>query len=558
MKITISLITFILLSAQLTKAAIDPSDYKILADSKCINCEANACGQKGTEDPTCLRCKSSHGLKFGTTNECEQCKGTERKRSVEKVGETKCEECPTREILVSGRCQKCKDREERKDNTCVECEGNKIQENNKCIDKCKPYQIATVLNTCEDCPDSHIQKKNECEKCPDGNISEHGNTKNTCTPCKDDEIVEANVCKKCTGNKVRQGNECKACGSRKIKNTAGKCVDCKEREIVDSAKNQCIECKPHKIRVGNECKECKDDEYSKKNECVKLGGNQVRGGSDKNTPVDCKDNQYVKDNACNDCDSSCEKCVSPDGHCVLCKLGTYGVDTSNKRTCRQCIDSKCDNCAQDYTICEDCGPGDYLSGSSCKSCIPDCHLCTNEKNCFKCENGKYVKGGKCVDASQFKAGSIKCANDCKRCSTYLQCDQCNPGFYVNDDKLCGQCPGHCAECVTPEYCSVCASGYGKDDDGECVPESELNGSWSWWQIMLLFATIFGLIGGIGYCLFSMGREKFRSSNMLAQRTSYPTRKVENNYGGGSSMRESELYRSRSGGGSLQLSQNIGF
>lgn len=520
---------------------------EVLADNQCVNCDTKSC----LTGPKCARCKPNHGLKSGSVKECEECKAAERKRSNEVSN--KCEECPDRFILSGVECKECGIREIRVNNECKPCEDHKIQKSNKCED-CKLNEISTDMNECKACETGYKQEGNKCVKCQEHFYSISAT--NECKECKDNEIVENNACKACGATEGRVGDKCVPCTSRQIKYDKGKCVDCKDREKVDKTANKCIECPKHQIRVENECKECKLDEISDGNVCKQVGGNQIQVD---NKAVDCKDNQFVKDNKCVDCGKNCQKCVPPDGNCQLCLLGEFGLDPAGAKDCKTCSDPKCLNCGKDHKKCEECQTGSFLSPTGCKECIKDCHLCTTEKNCFKCGNGKFVKGGICVDSANFTQEKIKCADDCVRCTTYLQCDQCRSGFFVNNDKLCQQCPGNCSECTSSDVCSLCQAGYTADNSGVCHVTSDLENNWPWWKVLLIILAGLSIIGLIGYLIFQRKQDEFRSSNMLDNQTSYPYKKVEDSYGRGQSYNESDIYRSRDSlGRDLELSRNIGF
>lgn len=257
------------------------------------------------------------------------------------------------------------------------------------------------------------------------------------------------------------------------------------------------------------CEECESSEYGK---CIK-----------------CRENFQLIDGTCPCDDTSCALCLEPLSKysCLLCKRGYHRENNAcicNIDYCQICGEDKCLKCLDSYRY-----------DDSLKKCLKrrdnaftcydnNCKFCytREEKSCYECNIGYYLKEGVCKIANSANSNGIcssgyyekdsycylkcqglncnkitgdnnscdnnkciqcfrndlsyveKCQNKelcridgCKICLTENECAECVRGYYYYSGK-CYKCSDGCSLCTNANECDYCISGYNLDNEKKCV------------------------------------------------------------------------------------------
>jgi hypothetical protein len=161
---------------------------------------------------------------------------------------------------------------------------------------------------------------------------------------------------------------------------------------------------------------------------------------------------------------------------------------------------QCKTCdVEDGKKCGLCNDGDYLKDGKCYNCfekIIGCKKCSSENECEVCENNYLKKDKKCVASYELIPGCMiaeendniysckkcfagfvipenkttceKCPENCQKCQTVDKCEKCKEYFYLKDNK-CTSCPENCKECNDEDgKCTECNSGFTLISADKCV------------------------------------------------------------------------------------------
>lgn len=264
--------------------------------------------------------------------------------------------------------------------------------------------------------------------------------------CSEGEVEVNGICEKC------QVENCKQCSPADSKS----CSQC-EKVMFTDPKTGVVECK-------ETCPEGTYEDVDKK--CYQCSSNCLSCGA----------------TGCNTCESGFllenENCVEK------CKLGSIErngkcVECSDKKCeiCNPLNESECTKCSSPYSLkgtecVEKCPQFEWMKQqitddiSECKRCIDKCQICNNQESCLSCEEGTYLKDGKCVTECGDNYVTRINTKECVKC-TYPECKQCDP----NNTNVC-------LECTKPYYLTpndicveVCLEGfYAKQNPSKaCVP-----------------------------------------------------------------------------------------
>lgn len=161
---------------------------------------------------------------------------------------------------------------------------------------------------------------------------------------------------------------------------------------------------------------------------------------------------------CGACPVNCYECYDNNKICDECDLGYgYARDSNGLRNgkCEKCKIQNCEICNNDLAICTGCLDGFYSESvegviTKCSPCLSNCERCDNSSTCRRCNNGYYVKDGKCSDTY--------CPENCESCSSDTYCEYCNKGYKLSNGK-CIKNTDHCEDGFSDE-CVHCSKGYG--------------------------------------------------------------------------------------------------
>jgi hypothetical protein len=342
-------------------------------------------------------------------------------------------------------------------------------------------------------------------------------------------------CDKCAGSTLLEIDACTVNGCISCVSDYSTCLACKASWYFDKTNTLCYETLPSKMglvkgttvseikpcEVAN-CEKCNTDN-TVCDECViqapklYLDGNTctdtipdgkgvdtsiavptIKPCTDTVNCLKCADNI----NVCTECASTIYVYV---GTCVASITGNKGKDTAaSVLTLKDCKDTKCATCSDNYEVCTQCNPSVYLDGTTCTSIIPagkgvvtsaavlsiaacqdstNCAICEADNTiCTDCKNNMYVDGTVCVSTIadgkgldlSIPARTLKACTDttnCAKCAAdYTKCSECSNSLFVKADD--GTCVASAAKYgkdlaaavltikpCTDTNCDVCTDNY---------------------------------------------------------------------------------------------------
>ena len=131
---------------------------------------------------------------------------------------------------------------------------------------------------------------------------------------------------------------------------------------------------------------------------------------------------------------TCYSCSSIHSHCSVC---------SNSSDCLEChppyfLDgTSCSRCevgclSCNSSSCFSCDLGLSLQGGVCQVCPIGCTVCSTSSVCSQCAPGNYLSGSSCLSCGSTTPGCLLCDSS--------QCLSCNiGGGYLLDDGSCIFC-----------------------------------------------------------------------------------------------------------------------
>jgi hypothetical protein len=432
----------------------------------------------------------------------------------------KCSICPSN-------CKYCTYSSTFKNPVCYECiEGYYRQPtyafvNDQCYNTCPISYYPDITNppilckpcrlNCEICSNS-----SDCSLCNVGYMLSDDTS--TCIPC-------LSGCRTCLST-----TECSQCADKYWLDSASKsCKSCSINCLTCSSSSQCDICENNGYDevVINGIRTCRllctkpYYFYGILGNCVQYSADRLKVticSEDSSRRVTCRNclTSELNQNNCQStlCPVDCRVCNTINGAiiCSVCKMGTYRTIDSlscgdicpefyfkfyNNAACTSCR-SNCKRCQADRFGCEECGNEQSLSLDGtycvlncpinqysdrtgiwrCKSCIPNCEICTNNTNCLKCLNNLYIVTSisgvvscqtACPPRSYYDSNRVcyYCMDNCDVCardnSGVLVCSTCSIGFIlINQECVELKCDPNCPNCVisnTVLKCELCKDGY---------------------------------------------------------------------------------------------------
>ncbi|MCQ2816506.1 MAG: hypothetical protein MJ252_04480 [archaeon] len=297
------------------------------------------------------------------------------------------------------------------DKNCEEC----TQRTGLCIN-CKKDYFLTFNYTCEECPNSCLDKycsSDGCEECT--SLNTYGPFCNISCPsgCNTTDKSKT-VCERYTGH-CNEG-----CKAEHIipYDTCDRCIDLYYDELCDK---KCGEgCKNNCERYTAACSECLDGYYGK----------------------ECNDTCPIN------CDLSKMNCDKKTGECFICKIRYFGpqceecpkncFDCENAENCTDCYEGFYGPGCQ-YNCSENCSRKECKKETgACESCKKGYYNSTCDLNCYGCNEYCFQNNGLCTDHN-CKENYYDPLNGCnKECS-----EECLNG--------CDAFTGDCINCKSKEF-----------------------------------------------------------------------------------------------------------
>jgi hypothetical protein len=315
------------------------------------------------------------------------------------------------------------------------------------------------------------------------------------------------------------------------KSSLGFCTKCKFGFGFDKFM-KCVKCDPacEECHWADKCIKCKKSFYKKGGGCEPCS---MRGCDlcDEKECFSCLPNAYLHMGVCVQGPPGCQLCESHAPTCRICEKGMKMVDghcipdcdvancakCNGDETCRYCKSTLnprrgyepapsgknpcpfvCDptelNCLVTPKMrrgvadvcfplgCKLCPKGHYRQNYRCVKCPAHCESCFNGE-CTKCERGKVLVKGECMEMAP--PGDGECACDefmdeaAKRCKTCVEidvhckacskegCEKCAPNFRPSRDKQ------KCLPCNPDKECrpkeKVCPEGFSYINS-KCIPD----------------------------------------------------------------------------------------
>jgi len=469
-------------------------DGYVAINGRCTPCNKNCkkCVANATKD--CVECDDTFSLFNHTCHEPCPVNTFETVESSLSI----CKNCPKE-------CESCDSTDK-----CNSCKLGYVLQEGKCITTCTSGYVEVAGDICKECVDA------DCDTCNPTDLNE-------CTTCKNSKVLLNGDCvDKCGEGYYVQDAKCYPCSKNcNFCSSGNDCQVCVAGNHFVGDSEVCDVCPDDHVIIGDRCYECS---VSNCNLCVagdKDKCNTCDSGyvlDDHKCPTTCPLYKYEKDGKCSRCeelcevctsDTNCTKCASPNllhlGDCVpLCPNHYVKHPTEDK--CIPCSDiSKCIVCKAENTneciecesnsvlhdgICkEKCPKGHYLVGTDCKDCSKNCESCTDNQSCNICDDGFFLKNGKCVDDCkdgyrvENNEKCVKCTTNCKECNAdqCLICvvgkvllegvcvDVCSAETY-NNNGICEPCSQGCLLCETKDICDKCQDNMAINSVGECVTD----------------------------------------------------------------------------------------
>jgi len=424
------------------------------------------CG-KCTTSTSCTTCVETHYLST-TTNTCEA------KKDYEEIEGRVCAEYND----CSSQCEyfTCKEKQGTEDKNYIFNWENERSNYGKCeekegIDYCKQYELI----------DNDFDRYYHCAKCKDNTYSynyvKNGRKVTVCQPCagleeksklhcKSFTNAECNVCKECEGGYINVNGACQApipnCMEYGVSGGDVVCTSCKSSYLLSST-----------------------------GKCIKLG-----------TISHCAN--YVNETLCSKCEDNYIVQFYPDNYLKSIVQNNLYAEYSTHVESSVCVPNEniehCNNSSKiEPTLCNGCDEGyglDYERFKCQSGEVEHCLEYTYFDYCKKCEDGYYLKLGKCYECTEEsldisfscnlcnpqylpiskdplgKCYDTHCLNNredievienvCNPNSKVKYCLQCESGYILNSNKL--------TDCIKEENNPVkgCVK-YNKDgDDKECI------------------------------------------------------------------------------------------
>jgi hypothetical protein len=479
--------------------------------------------------------KSSPICKKCTDSNCKKCSGKANY----------CEECKKPNVLLEGECvTSCPDGFFLDSflNKCIKCDpicGKCSLSSSNCISCITGFTYSSNNSTCSDtCLDSQVtdlSQPNLCKNC----------TASFCKKCKPDSLNECIICqdgfKLDTLNKTcvkicpdgtflsTDGKTCETCQNcLTCKDYTGECTSCKEPEKL--ILNECIipshdreipkiickdtNCKKCDKLQKNTCFLCNDPYALLDGKCLPLCAQGYFLDSITNTCQICKIDNCAKCSS-QDSGASCSQCkdqffqVLTEGQCKIdCPEGYYKNLVT--QTCEKCEVSDCKTCSDSKTVCTNCKEGFYFIPSEnrcakdcpvgfytntitmkCEPCSSNCHICSSEAQCQKCDTLNFLYEGRCVPdcpTNFYKNSESRSCNKCEdenclKCLTKDKCVSCKPPLILSGNicvsscsnktytntltNECKDCPQYCEKCESSEKCITCEKNKVLQSNGKC-------------------------------------------------------------------------------------------
>jgi len=412
-----------------------------------------------TDTNTCQPCSSICGSCSGSSTTCITCNAT----AGYYLSGTTC-------LLCNNICATC----QTTSTNCTSCSGTYLQ-NNTCQSTCPTGYYERSDYTCQLCDTScstcSAGGSTNCNSCPTGyylspsttggcmicdvTCNTCNTTSTTCLSCNSGTYLYSNTCPTTCPNgyyKSISDNTCKTCDTSCAECSAAgssACTGCATGYYL-TAENQCSVCSgcASCVTTATNCLSCSGTTYLNGNTCVAI----------------CPNGEWPRssDNTCQNCDSSCQTCVSPgtSTSCSTCNSGFYISGT----TCQNCS-IVCSTCITNAITCLSCPSGSYLFGSNCISSCPDgnwpntanktCDSC--DSSCLTCQfPGTSTSCLTCSIGLVINGQCTSCTTPCKNCTgVSTNCTSCTGGYYLTSNQCETTCPdGYYADPST-NTCLIC-------------------------------------------------------------------------------------------------------
>ncbi|EAL44430.1 tyrosine kinase putative [Entamoeba histolytica] len=178
--------------------------------------------------------------------------------------------------------------------------------------------------------------------------------------------------------------------------------------------------------------------------------------SDSSVCIRCKAGYRLNGNLCDKCREGCNYCNST--HCYQCgkkEDGTQLYLSTDEKSCVDCSLSENDE------ACGRCPAGKYfdIQNKVCTECMENCALCTDQYNCYQCNNYKLLEKNDGTEKNPDKCISINNCADLKE----DHCERCNDGYRLEAGN-CVECSSHCKVCYkdnndNQNHCTQCEKDF---------------------------------------------------------------------------------------------------
>ncbi|XP_039614478.1 extracellular matrix protein FRAS1 isoform X1 [Polypterus senegalus] len=436
----------------------------------------------------CTTCVCSHGRVKCGPRQCPLLSCTREDTKYTPAGEC-CPKCVKTGVACSFEGKEYQDGEEWNPTSCMKCHCNNGDA--ECyIAECQPVickkEENLIIYPGQCCPQC---VPNSCFV--SGTEYKHGAQwkKNACTICtciKGVAQCHTQTCKPHTCDKGQvkvslMGKCCEVCVSSKgsclyeglnryhgemWNSTACEFCICERGQVLchkaECAKVECAWGEELIHLPGKCCPEC----LSASSFCVYKGMDKEDVHSDLNGEKHLANFEKFHEGPCRECECRDSQVMCYQKICPVCPVGSLTVSTEGE-CCPHCKPVKCHSdcltCSQNPEHCEicmdeqmklqngdcvqTCDSGFYESGRICKACKETCATCLNEFECESCEEGLWMKYGKCVP-------------------------DCGEGFYADYRGYCSPCYESCLSCSGPSEkdCLSCVHPLHYLKGGSCVTD----------------------------------------------------------------------------------------
>ncbi|ELP86669.1 hypothetical protein EIN_007900 [Entamoeba invadens IP1] len=249
-------------------------------------------------------------------------------------------------------------------------------------------------------------------------------------------------------------NICKSCEETYYKNVEG-CVtkvgkydNC---QFVNVVLNSCYECTKLFLLINNTCvTQSEVNNTTNVNSILKTTSEYNDNCIERSSKgcFKCSDGFYLHNSNCVPCKSPCSYC-SNEMYCTKC--GKYSYATNGKCVEINELLSTCDVMMSTYDGCVVCKDGYMRSsdGKKCDKCDISCKTCSNDGNCFICNDTYYRTPNNITKYCNPQEELTNCVN-----MTTNGCTQCEDGYALKEN-LCQKCGENCTFCDKYFECSKC-------------------------------------------------------------------------------------------------------